>query len=135
MSYSSQKGYSGEVEAYKFFQSIYKKDLWARFGGQEFSKKFNGGDIGIVPTLKKVGGMIFPDRQPHQSPIYQIFFEVKNQANPNVWGAMKKAEDDMQMFNKSDAVLYVIKHKKNERGERLVVLRPETLKMLLERGI
>lgn len=134
MAYNNKKGYDGEIEARDFFATVYSSDIWERIGGKEFDKKFLGGDISIVPLKKCVGGVKKPARAPEESPAYPLFVEVKNQANPNVWGVIEKAEDDMKMFGKNMAVLYAIKHKKGEVGERLVCMRPRTLKYLIESG-
>ena len=135
MGYNNRKGYSGEMEAADFFQSIYKEDKVVRFGGQEFQKLTHSGDIGIV-KVKKVGStLLYAQRDIEDSPLHPVFIEVKNQARPNVWQDIKKAEQDADNAGKGFTVLYVIRHEKNKKGERLVCMRPETFRYLVERGI
>ncbi len=102
---------------------------YERWAGIETQKFSNGGDLGAVPFCQKHNYKLNGDI--NDCPTQNIFIEVKNRANPNIWGSMKKAEDDGEQFGKNMAILYAIKHKKGERGSRLICLRPETLKYLI----
>lgn len=134
MGYNNRKGYDGEIEAADFFQTIYKDDRIVRFGGQEFNKYSHSGDVGIVKIQKKGTTLLYAKRELEDSPLNNCFIEVKNQAKPNIWKDLKKAEDDAENAGKPHVILYTIRHEKNKKGERVIVMRPETFKYLIESG-
>lgn len=132
MSYSTKKGADGEREAAEFFNNLVKPEYHiCRIGGVEFRKASYAGDISIINSCRKHG--FRGQNDPTNSIFYDIFFEVKTRANPNIWKAMEKAEDDSKLSNKSGVIGYFIKQKKGEKGERLICLRPETFNRIYKR--
>lgn len=132
MSYATYKGWSGEDEAAKFFDSLVAPDHHiCRLGGVEKQKHVFAGDVCIVGRCNK--HQFFGQKDHHDCALDPFFIEVKNQAAPNIWGSMLKAEDDAELANKAGVIGYFIKTPRNTKGERLVVMRPETLKRLLQK--
>lgn len=130
MAYAQKKGWDGENEAASFFDSlVHPNHHVCRIGGVEKAKHVYAGDVCLVGHCKKHGfraGDLDSD-----SVLYPYFLEVKNQARPNVWSDLAKAEDDASLAGKAGAIGYFIRTPRNTKGERLVVMRPETLRRLM----
>lgn len=134
MGYNNAKGRDGENECADFLQDIFTDDIVVRFGGIEFQKVVNSGDVGIVQSRKKFNKIEKAQRPVDQSPLYNVFIEVKKQACPNVWKDYEKAEDDAKHANKRFVFLYAIKQKRGEKGKRLVCMTPETFEYFMANG-
>ena len=132
--YNNKKGYDGEVECAEFLQDIFTDDLVVRFGGVEFNKTTHSGDVGIIQSKKKFNRIDKAKRPITESPLYDVFIEVKKQASPNIWKDYKKACDDAKHANKQHVFLYTIKQKRGEKGERLVCMSPETFEYFMVNG-
>lgn len=131
MSYATKKGYDGEIEACNFFQSLVTNRYhFERIGGVEFNKGTYAGDIHLIPFCKKHN---FKGVDINDCIFNNYFLEVKTQAKPDIWSAIRKAEDDGRLAGKIGAIGYFVKQKRGTKGERLVAMRPETFKRFLER--
>lgn len=129
MSYSTKKGWSGEHEAAEFFNNLVKPEFHiCRIGGIEFQKSVHSGDIAVLQTCKK--HFFFGKRGKRECFFDNYFLEVKAQANPSVWSAMEKAEDDAELSGKVGAIGYMIKQERGGKGKRLIVMRPEVFEKL-----
>lgn len=109
-------------------------DLLVRFGGVEFNKYSHAGDVGILQHAKKGLTIEHAKRNVTESPLYDVFIEVKNRANPDVWGSILKAEDDADNAGKKHVLLYAIKQERGSKGKRLICMRPETFAYLIQKG-
>ena len=135
MSYSSQKGYKGEVEAANFFDSLVKPiHHICHIGGIESRKMVLSGDVAVLSSCKK--HRFKGQFDPKECPFYDYFIEVKCQNRPNIWKDFEKAENDANLAGKWGVIGYFIKQstKKGQRGgnwrnfqgKRLIVMTPET---------
>ena len=125
MSYGTHKGYIGEIESSEFFNKLVAPKFHiCRVGGIEARKMVLSGDVSLLSSCRKhrFKGQI----DIKECDFYDTFIEVKDQANPNIWKTINKAEDDAELAGKTDVILYVIKQKRGEKGERLIVMRPST---------
>ena len=123
MSYATKKGYDGEVELAEFLTDIFSQQgfEWFRVGGVERNKQTLAGDVCLKDSTD-------PDRE---CVLRDYLFDAKKQAQPHIWNALEKAEDDAETWGRWGAILYIIKQAKGSRGDRLVAMRPETFERLI----
>jgi hypothetical protein len=130
MSYSSSKGYDGEVQVADFLSKTfaYSNYQFMRVGGPERAKKVFAGDVVINPSTSKDRGegCILKD----------YFIEVKKQGHINFWADTDKARDDAKWAGKRGYILFAIL---SERGvhtgvapKRLVAMDWSTFASIIE---
>ena len=118
MSYSTAKGSQGERECAAFLTEITGKK-WERLGGVERNKKLRGGDVFMVEE-----GSHFLD---------DYLFDAKVHAKPSIFSALDKCEMDALLWEKEGGIVYIVKQARGHKGERLVAMRPEVFKQIIEK--
>ena len=101
MSYSSKKGYVGEVEFASFLNATLKEfgHEYVRMGKQERNKKFYFGDVVINPKTDPKGLSVLKD----------YFLESKVHALPQVINIFEEAEANARTYGKRGSICYIVK--------------------------
>ena len=108
MSYASAKGRKGQYEVRDFLDNLFKEFgfNFISISGSEKNKKIMAGDV----LLNTKSDPYF------QCLLGDYFLEVKNQAQPNIFADLAKAQDDSYSWGKRGPILFAIKQKRGQFG-------------------
>lgn len=122
--YANAKGAAGEREFAEFLTRALAKFgyTFTRVGGVEKSKVIFGGDVILSPKSTNRDG---------DCVVAEYYLESKKHAHPSVYAIFRKAEDDARWWNKKGSISYVTKQARGEKGERIIVMSPETFEKIL----
>ena len=119
MSYSTRKGYDGEVEFAEFLTDAMRPYgiNFLRIGGTERGKKTLVGDV-IVDKRTDPDGNCFLDK---------YFLESKRHASPVISNILEEAEANARMYGKASSICYITKQKAgSKRDWTLIAMTPST---------